>query len=67
MSKQFLEDHLYVLQPVAAGQHQLSPRVIHMALQVCIYVVHLLHVVVACLSWQLGVCVLLIEARAPKG
>jgi hypothetical protein len=36
VSSQFLEDHLFVLQPVASGQQQLSPRVIHLALQVCI-------------------------------
>jgi hypothetical protein len=34
VSSQFLEDHLFVLQPVATGQHQLSPRVVHLALQV---------------------------------
>lgn len=34
VSSQFLEDHLFVLQPVASGQHQLSPRVVHLALQV---------------------------------
>lgn len=35
VSSQFLEDHLFVLQPVASGQQQLSPRVVHLALQVC--------------------------------
>lgn len=39
VSSQFLEDHLYLLQPIATGQHQLSPRVVHLALQ---YLTHAL-------------------------
>jgi hypothetical protein len=39
VSSQFLEDHLFVLQPVASGQHPLSPRVVHLALQ---YLTHAL-------------------------
>lgn len=39
VSSQFLEDHLFVLQPVASGQQQLSSRVVHLALQ---YLTHAL-------------------------
>lgn len=34
VSNQFLQDHLFVLEPVASGQHHMSPRVVHLALQV---------------------------------
>jgi hypothetical protein len=39
VSSQFLEDHLFVLQPVASGQQRLSARVVHLALQ---YLTHAL-------------------------